>query len=187
MQGTILIPDITGFSNFVNSVNSDIGVIITRDLLNEIINSNPLKVELSEIEGDALLYYKVGIPITLKELFAGLRIITQAFDTKYRNLKKQYKIKVDLCLKFIVHYGKINLYEIMGSTKLYGETVIETHRLLKSGCTASTYILITKDYFSALDHISSKLQGDEEFLRGYEALQKADARMGAGRGEEGAL
>jgi hypothetical protein len=171
MQGLILIPDITGFSNFVNCVNGDLGVSITKDLLNEIINSNPLKIELSEIEGDAILYYKVGNPISLNEIFAAFKIISQAFDNKYKNLKEQYDIKANLSLKFIIHYGNIILFDILGLTKLYGETVIESHRLLKNGCGGSNYILITEDYFSALNQTSSGDHlSDEDFKCNYSDL-----------------
>ena len=150
MKGLIFIPDISGFTNFVNSVNIDLGVSITGDLLKEIINSNPLDVELSEIEGDAILYYKVGEPIRLDKIFEGFKTISAAFDNKYSSLKMLYNIEARLSLKFIVHYGNINEYDINGFKHLYGETVIESHRLLKNGCGGTNYILITNDYFNAL-------------------------------------
>ena len=164
MQGLIFIPDITGFTNFVNSVNIDLGVSITRDLLTEIITSNPLDVELSEIEGDAILYYKLGNPIPIKNMFAGFKKISEAFDNKYSSLKNLYNIEADLSLKFIVHYGNINVYDVRGFRQLYGETVIESHRLLKNGCGASNYILITEDYFNALNQSTSDIPFiDSEF------------------------
>lgn len=164
MQGLIFIPDISGFTNFVNSVNIDLGVSITRDLLSEIINSNPLDVELSEVEGDALLYYKLGKPIQLSKIFEGFKTISTAFDNKYKSLKMIYNIDAPLALKFIVHYGNINLYDINGFKHLYGETVIESHRLLKNGCGGTNYILITNDYFNALQQtIADSLLTNEEF------------------------
>ena len=156
MQGLIFIPDISGFTNFVNSVDIDLGVSVIQELLNEIINNNPLDVELSEIEGDAILYYKIGKPISLNNLFAAFKKISAAFDTKFSNFKKQYDFKSDLSLKFIVHYGNINVYQIKNFKQLYGETVIESHRLLKNGSEASKYVLITQDYINALDHTSSE-------------------------------
>lgn len=155
MQGLIFIPDICGFTNFVNRVNIDLGVFIIQDLLNEIIDSNPLNVELSEIEGDAVLYYKLGKPISLKRMFGAFKTISEAFDIKYSSLKALHNIEADLSLKFIVHYGDINLYDIKGSRKLYGETVIESHRLLKNGAGTSNYILITEDYFTALQQTTT--------------------------------
>jgi hypothetical protein len=163
MKGLIFIPDISGFTNFVKSIDMDLGVSITRDLLNEIIDNNPLDVELSEIEGDALLFYKTGKPLPLRQVFAGVQKMYDAFNCKFKSLKEQHGIELDLSLKFIVHYGEINVYEIRGFKKLYGQTVIESHSLLKNGFRASDYILITEDYISAA---SNTLQ--EIFISGWE-------------------
>jgi len=59
MQGLIFIPDISGFTNFVKNIDIDLGVSITSDLLNGIIDNNPLDLDISEIEGDAVLYYRL--------------------------------------------------------------------------------------------------------------------------------
>ena len=164
MQGLIFIPDISGFTNFVNSVNIDLGVSVTKDLLNEIINSNPLDVELSEIEGDAILYYKEGQPIPMDKIFEGYKSISTAFDSKFSSLKMLYNIEAPLSLKFILHYGNLNEYDINGFKHLYGETVIEAHRLLKNGCGRSTYILVTNDYLNALQQTTpDNLLDNKEF------------------------
>jgi len=155
MKGLIIIPDISGFTNFVKNINIDLGVSITSDLLNEIIDSNPLDIEISEIEGDAILFYRVGKPLSLKNMFAGFKKIYEAFNNKFESLKSLYNIEADLSLKFIVHYGDINVYNIKGFKKLYGQTVIESHCLLKNGEGNKDYILITDDYFKALDETAS--------------------------------
>ncbi|MEJ7830687.1 MAG: DUF2652 domain-containing protein, partial [Segetibacter sp.] len=133
----------------------DLGVSITSDLLNEIIDSNTLDLEIFEIEGDAILFYKAGKPLPLKIMFAGFKKIYEAFKNKFESLKSSYNIEADLSLKFIVHYGDINVYSIKGFKKLYGQTVIESHCLLKNGEGNKNYILITEDYFKALDQAVS--------------------------------
>jgi hypothetical protein len=150
MQGLILIPDITGFTNFVKEINIEDGVSITHELLSEIIDHNVLGLQLSEIEGDAVLFYKVGEPIPMEEMLDGINTMYEAFERKYHALKLQYDIQSELSLKFILHYGDMDVYEIRGFTKLYGQTIIESHRLLKNGSTYSSYILITEDYVKAL-------------------------------------
>ena len=118
-----------------------------------------MDIQLSEIEGDAILYYKIGEPISfLSDMFAGFKKISEAFDVKYNSLKAQYNIEAPLCLKFIVHYGTIKVYDILGFKSLYGETVIESHRLLKNGSGLSNYVLITDDYFSALNQTTSDIE-----------------------------
>ncbi len=54
------------------------------------------------------------------------------------------------------------MYKIKGFRQLYGETVIESHRLLKNGSGPSNYILITEDYFKALNQTASDVLLDEE-------------------------
>jgi hypothetical protein len=155
MKGLIIIPDITGFTNFVKNIDIDLGVSITSDLLNEIINSNPLDLEISEIEGDAILYYKEGPPLPLNIMLAGFKDIYEAFNKKFEGLKSLYNLDANLTLKFIVHYGEINVYNIKGFKNLYGQTVIESHCLLKNGEGNKNYVLITEDYFKALDQTVS--------------------------------
>lgn len=157
MKGLIFIPDISGFTNFVKSIDMDLGVSITRDLLNSIIDNNPLDMDLSEIEGDAVLFYKLGKPFPLKEVMSGFKNMYEAFDTRFKKWKLQYKIEADLSLKLIVHYGDIIVYDIKGFKKLYGETVIESHNLLKNGSGITDYILVTEDYVKALNQNISDL------------------------------
>jgi len=159
MKGLIIIPDITGFTSFVKVMDNGLGMSITSDLLNEIIDNNPLNIELSEIEGDALLFYKLGQPLHITELFTGVEKMYEAFNRKFKALQTLHQLDIELSLKFIVHYGDINVYDIKGFRKLYGQTVIESHNLLKNGQQQSDYILITEDYFAALDqqHITEQV------------------------------
>src|SRR6478752_5386023 len=128
MKGLVLIPDISGFTNFVKGVDLNLGVSITQELLNEIIDNNELGLELSEIEGDAILFFKSGQPLPLHKVFEGLKKMHEAFDRRYLMLKAEYKLKSALSLKFILHYGEMNVYYIKGFKKLYGQIIIESHR-----------------------------------------------------------
>lgn len=150
MKGLVFIPDISGFTNFVNSVDLDVGVAITKDLLNVIVDNNPLKFEISEIEGDAVLFYKIGKPIPLQKVFNAFMRMHKAFDVEYRRLQMIYNITSTLSLKLILHYGDITVYDVKGFKKLYGEAIVEAHQLLKNGNGISEYILITKDYVKSL-------------------------------------
>jgi hypothetical protein len=151
MKGLIFIPDISGFTNFVKKIDADLGWKITRELLIEIIESNPLYLEISEIEGDAILYYKQGKPIEIEVLLNGFQEIMKRFNKKYLQLREAYGIEAELSLKLIVHYGSLSTFKIKGFTKLYGSAVIEAHRLLKNGSKSNNYILITDEYLKAIN------------------------------------
>ena len=49
-----MIPDISGFTDFVVKSNMFLGKYITENLLKTIMDSNILCFEISEIEGDAI-------------------------------------------------------------------------------------------------------------------------------------
>jgi len=150
MKGLIFIPDISGFTDFVKKTDLDLGATVMHELLSAIIDSNPLELEISEIEGDAILFYKIGQPIALNNVFIAFNNMYEAFNKKYSELCFKYKIKLELSLKFILHYGEMSVYYIKGFKKLYGQMIIESHRLLKNGAGNSNYILITEDYMQAV-------------------------------------
>ena len=54
-KGLLFIPDISGFTRFVNETDIDHSRLIIQELLELIINANQIKLEISEIEGDAIL------------------------------------------------------------------------------------------------------------------------------------
>jgi Protein of unknown function (DUF2652) len=178
MKGLIFIPDISGFTNFVKNIDINLGVSIIRDLLKNIIDNTHPDMNLSEIEGDAILFYKIGQPFPLKEIIKEFTNMYEAFDIRFKKWKLQYDIEADLSLKLIVHYGDIIVYDIKGFRKLYGETVIESHNLLKNGNGISDYILITEDYVKALhQNISDLLFADNECPTSQSQLYSADKRI----------
>src|SRR5512138_3180348 len=61
-QGLLFIPDISGFTRFVNEIEIGHSRIIIQQLLEVLINANEMKLQISEIEGDAILFYKYGEP-----------------------------------------------------------------------------------------------------------------------------
>ena len=66
-EGCILIPDITGFTKFVSSTDVITGRNITYELLATIVEANNLELKISEVEGDAILFYKYGTPPSVRQ------------------------------------------------------------------------------------------------------------------------
>lgn len=69
----------------------------------------------------------------------------EAFNQELAILREELGEEIDLTLKLIAHFGILSEYKIGIFQKLYGETVIEAHRLLKNSVNSSTYVLITDD------------------------------------------
>ena len=65
-KGLVFIPDISGFTNFVTNTEIEHSRHVIQELLELLIDSNPLKLEISEVEGDAILFYKFGAPYKIR-------------------------------------------------------------------------------------------------------------------------
>lgn len=151
----ICIPDMTGFTRFMSETSIDFSRKVIPPLLQTIINSNVLGLKLSEIEGDAILFYRTGEPPSLKELVEQCKMFYVDFGYKLNQLRaehaddfKKHVSTSRLGLKIIVHYGEISLSPISNRIKLIGEDVIIAHRLLKNSIKDHEYLLITEKFLS---------------------------------------
>src|SRR5210317_526358 len=64
----IFIPDISGFTQFVSETELNHSQHIITELLEALIGANQTGLEISEIEGDAILYYRFGEAPSAQEL-----------------------------------------------------------------------------------------------------------------------
>lgn len=142
------IPDISGFTRFINSSPINESREVISGLLNTIIDSNFLGLKIAEIEGDAVLFYSLDDIPDLFELECQVKKTFIDFQKKlseYKNLN--YKLN-GLTLKVIVHYGSVAVSHIKGLNKLIGSDLILAHRILKNNIREDEYLLMTQDYLS---------------------------------------
>lgn len=147
----ICIPDISGFTQFMREVDFKLSSQVIPALLNEIIYANKLDLKVSEIEGDAVFFYKNGklpdfeiLIEQCKNFYTEFYDRLNALKKKYTNLEEAKTIPETLGLKIILHYSEeIGMVPIGTHIKLMGEDVITAHRLLKNNLDISEYILIT--------------------------------------------
>ena len=152
-SATIVIPDITGFTRFMSDIDLKISKRVIPALLNKIIYTNQVGLKVSEIEGDAVLFYKTGPPVDAQQMAKQcqrfyLDFYQQLKSLKYelRNKPESNKIPRMLGLKIIVLYGEVGMSRIGKRIKLIGEDVIIAHRLLKNDITYDDYVLLTSSY-----------------------------------------
>src|SRR5688572_27681693 len=138
-RGLLFIPDISGFSRFVNEVEIEHSRFIIQQLLDVLINANDSGLEISEIEGDAILFYKFGDPADLESLYKQVEKMFRDFHqylVAYDNRKicqcRACVSAVDLSLKVITHYGEFTPLHVQQFNKLIGKDVIVAHQLLKN-------------------------------------------------------
>ncbi|MGO4291109.1 DUF2652 domain-containing protein [Chitinophaga sp. RAB17] len=149
-QGLLFIPDISGFTRFVNEIEIGHSRHIIQQLLEVLINANETDLEISEIEGDAILFYKFGAPLELPALY---RQVEKMFCEFHRHLNTYDHRKIcqcracisaiDLTLKVITHYGEFTTYQVKNFSKLIGKDVILAHQLLKNDIEQHEYWLVT--------------------------------------------
>src|SRR4028118_1071200 len=107
MRGLLFIPDITGYTKFVKNSDPALGSLFISELLSGIIANNSLNFEIAEIEGDAVFFYKIGHPVPVSLLLNTFEKIIHSFNETLTALNTKYRLKADLSLKLIVHYGDL--------------------------------------------------------------------------------
>ena len=169
----IFMPDITGFTRFVQHTEARHSRHIISELLEILIDSNHLGFEISELEGDAILFYKYEHVPSLKSILVQAR---QMFENFHNHLK-QYntpgicscgatKIPVDLSLKIIIHQGKFEFTSVKQYRKPHGFDLILAHKLLKNSIDEKEYILVTDGFNDEISSIDSHGFSGEDFLIG---------------------
>jgi hypothetical protein len=149
------VPDITGFTKFIATADHNFSNQVIAALLRKMIDANILKMNVAEIEGDAIFFYKNGRLPSVNRVAEQCKVLYKAFSDYLDNLEKtnsenyaKYLGDNPLGLKIIIHYGHISLANIKGRTKLFGEDVIIAHKLLKNGIDELNYILLTQKYLA---------------------------------------
>ena len=149
-KGLLFIPDISGFTRFVNHPEIEHTSLIIQELLESLLNSNELGLEVSEIEGDAILFFRYGEPPTFKELYQQVEKMFLSFHSHLKAYDLQRFCQCDACksaieltLKVITHYGEFTGYHVKSFNKLIGKDIIVAHQLLKNDIKQHEYWLVT--------------------------------------------
>ena len=143
-QGLLFIPDISGYTRFVKDSDLLTGRQICLELLSTIVAENSLGMDVLEIEGDAVLFFKAGQLPSPAAILHQYEQMLEAFHDRMNALKKRFSLNLDFSLKAVAHYGTIATYNLAGFCKIYGPAVIEVHRLLKNSIQSDQYILFTE-------------------------------------------
>lgn len=156
----ILIPDISGFTRFMGSMELEHASHIITDFLETIVQHSERKFEVSEIEGDAVLLYKKGGLESKQEMLDQCLSIFHAFHYQRKVMQQVVLCHcgacqsiINLSLKFVAHYGIISEIKVNRFVKASGMDMIIAHRLLKNNIHSDEYILLTEKFLQQLnDH-----------------------------------
>lgn len=171
----IFIPDISGFTQFVADTEISHAQHIIEELLSTVLSANEIGLEVSEVEGDAILFYRFGEAPSADQLLSQVKTMFTRF---HQHLQKYQTHRVcncgacktaqDLTLKFVAHYGSITINQVQQFKKLFGKEVITAHRLLKNDIDSHEYALFTQSLISSssswsdMDHTAWSSPGHAE-------------------------
>jgi hypothetical protein len=149
-KATILIPDISGFTEFMTTTELSHSSIAINGLIESIVNTVGEEYEVSEIEGDAVLLIKKGPAPSKKEILDICLKIFNAFHSQQKWMQEHTICPCHACrtirnlsLKFVAHHGPVSEIKVGRFAKLSGPEMIVAHRLLKNSIGNNEYVLMS--------------------------------------------
>ncbi|OHX64269.1 DUF2652 domain-containing protein [Flammeovirga pacifica] len=155
MKALLFLPDISGFTDFIQNTEIEHSQHVIQELLDVLIQSNIENMELAEVEGDALFFYKEELP-SYENLLAQVEHMYTAFYSHLELLRKNRVCPCNACskapqleLKIIIHCGEIKYLTLQNKRKPFGKEVIQLHRLLKNSVESDNYVIMTSSLIEA--------------------------------------
>jgi hypothetical protein len=177
-RSLILIPDISGYTKFVNNTEIEHSQHIISELLELIIGSNDLDMIVSEVEGDAVLFVKEGSVPPLKDLILQAKTMFLQFHRHLLQYESERICNCGACsmasnlsLKFIIHASEIGFTFVNQVKKPFGPGLIIAHRLLKNSVTENEYILFSDAFFNDIGSFNAS---GEQWIKFHEGLSTYD-------------
>lgn len=148
-SGTFVLADIGGYTGFLSDVGIEHAKEITSHLFNRIVEVNPDRWKVGNVEGDCLFMYS-DAGESPDEIFTYLRLVYESFRESIEEIAAGSTCRCgacdrsgDLALKFVVHSGEFDTQRIAGRQELIGSDIVVAHRLLKNGIPLREYALLT--------------------------------------------
>ena len=175
-RSLLFLPDISGFTNFVQTTEVEHSQHVIAELLEVLLAANTQDLQLAEIEGDALFFYKEEEIPSQEKLLAQIETMFTAFHSHLKLLEQNRVCPCNACasapkleLKVIAHSGELQFIVVQSNRKPFGQQVIEAHRLMKNSVQSDSYALISwqlAEDIELMDNYHSKLF---DFAKGTDA------------------
>ena len=184
-NATILIPDISGFTEFMTTTELTHSTHAINILIDAILNAIGEEYEVSEIEGDAVLLIKKGVAPSKKEIIDSCLRIFNAFHFQ-RKWMQQHTVCpcgacqgiINLTLKFVAHHGPLAEIKVGRFVKQSGPEMIVAHRLLKNSINNNEYLLMTEKLLQQATDIAEPVEMEwASSYEEYSSIGKVDYRF----------
>src|SRR5207247_8532549 len=146
-EGSLVLADISGYSKFVAQTEVDHSWSILHELLDTMVRSVQGRMDVSQVEGDAILFIS---GLSTPDVIAALERTFIDFHRRLRDMQTVTTCPCSACanismlkLKFVVHHGKFSRQRLGSVEQLHGTDVIVAHRLLKNSVPSKEYLLVT--------------------------------------------
>jgi uncharacterized protein YndB with AHSA1/START domain len=146
-EGALVLADISGYSTFIAQTEVDHSWSIMHELLDTMVRSLRGRMDVSQVEGDAILFVS---GLTTEEVVDALEHTFIAYHRRLRDMQAVTTCPCGACasigmlkLKFVVHHGRFSRQRLGAVEQLHGADVIVAHRLLKNKVPSKEYLLVT--------------------------------------------
>jgi len=97
LNASIFIADISGYTEFLSSTELEHSSHIINELLKVLVESNTTDLTLAEIEGDALLFYRTGEPLSFDEMTHQVIVMFSNFHTRLKIIERDSICQCGAC------------------------------------------------------------------------------------------
>ena len=150
----LFMPGISGFTEFVNKMEIIYAQSIIGELLEVIMEGNQINLQVSEIEGDTIFFYRLGNAPKMEQLLEQVQLMFIRFNQQLQRYDHKRICPCGACkagkglkLKLFAHFGEVTSYNVKEHHQLFGKDVIVLHRLLKNSLDKKEYALFTNSVF----------------------------------------
>ena len=170
--GVICIPDVSGYTGLVSTVDLVHAHEIVTRLMKRILAAGWQIMQVSKLIGDAVLLYRADVTgesgadiqrrvlETVRSMYAGF--VEELLETQ----QDRHECGCGACqgvptldLKFVIHYGEYMVYDLQPFRELMGREVILAFRLLKNDVPVGRYALMTDSFLRLDSAIDAHLVG----------------------------
>lgn len=154
IEGPLVLADISGYTSFMAATELEHSDVLVRRMLNTIVASLKGRLEMAQLEGDAVFFVGEGVD---PDLIKWLEESYLTFHRRMRRFLERRQCSCDACakapdltLKLVAHYGRYSRQRIGEVGQVHGVDVIVPHRLAKNSVPSREYILATRDLLQRL-------------------------------------
>jgi len=135
----LLIADISGYTEYLSTVEIDHAQDILADLIGTVVTSLKPSFRLAKLEGDAAFCFVAADKVDGSLLLDTIEHCYFSFRRRRRDVRRATSCECNACvripnlnLKFVAHHGLAIRQKMAGREELLGSDVIVVHRLLKN-------------------------------------------------------